>query len=356
MIFHSSQALHREAVTDSGNMLFFSGTAYLGLNTHSEVQEYLIAGIRKYGTHYGNSRTSNIRLTVFEEFEAYLAQYLGVEAVLCSSSGYLAGQTAVNTLFTQYPAARLFYAPFTHPAVQMRQANISNTSYEGWATEVIESVNQTDCAKPNIIITDSINILEARQHSFEWLTQLKPQSETVVLIDDSHGLGVIGAKGKGIRGFLPSNPNLEYVIVGSLGKAYSMPTGIICASQKRIRQLTESPYFRGASPPSPAYLWVFMQSEAIRSRQFERLQANVQYFKAKTADKSIFSSADNLPIFRIFCTDLYEYLLHQNILISHFAYPKSDGKLISRVVLNANHTSEDLNDLVEAVEQYKTRF
>ena len=348
MIFQSFEALHREANTDKGNMLFFSGTAYLGLNVNTDLQDYIIEGIRKYGTHYGNSRTSNIRLTVFEEFEAYIAQYLDIEAVLCVSSGYLAGQTAVNTLLTQYPTARLFYAPFTHPAMQMRQANISNKSYEAWTEEVIESINQADSAKPNIVMTDSVNILEAKQHSFDWLKQLKPSSETIVLIDDSHGLGVIG-KGKGINNFLPSNTHLEYIISASLGKAYSMPAGVICASQKRIQPMIESPFFRGASPPSPAYLWAFMQSEAIHSSQFDKLQSNIQYFKEKTIENTVFNQSDNLPIFRTLRTDLYEYLLGQNILISHFAYPKSDGALISRVVLNANHSLEDLDRLGDVI-------
>jgi 8-amino-7-oxononanoate synthase len=92
--------------------LFCSGTGYLGAAGSPAFAAWLAEGLARYGTNYSSSRGASVRLRVFAEAEAYLAQWAGTAGALTVSSGYLAGQMAVATLAG---AGRFEYAPRRAP-------------------------------------------------------------------------------------------------------------------------------------------------------------------------------------------------------------------------------------------------
>ena len=113
-------------ITQNGKtLLYFGGTAYLGLQTDETFLKIHIENVRKYGSNYAASRKSNVRFSVYEEGEAALADVTGSEACITLSSGYLAGQL-VSTYFDA-PAYKNFYAPGTHPALLRKNSNIFDT-------------------------------------------------------------------------------------------------------------------------------------------------------------------------------------------------------------------------------------
>jgi len=93
----------RELELDQKRYLYFGGTSYLGLQTHKKFQDMYISNIRKYGTNYGASRKSNVRISVYEATENYLSHFVGSEACCTLSSGYLAGQLVRQTMDTPIP-------------------------------------------------------------------------------------------------------------------------------------------------------------------------------------------------------------------------------------------------------------
>jgi 7-keto-8-aminopelargonate synthetase-like enzyme len=78
--------------TETEELLFFSGTSYLGMAVNPDFQALIKEGISIYGTNYGSSHTSNLRLEIFDQIENYLCTWTGAEASLTMSSGFLAGQ------------------------------------------------------------------------------------------------------------------------------------------------------------------------------------------------------------------------------------------------------------------------
>ena len=85
----------RTITIENKDYLYFGGTAYLGLPTHPEFQEVLFQSIKKWGTFYGSSRSSNIKLAIYNQFEDFFAQQIGAEASLTVSSGTLAGKLVI---------------------------------------------------------------------------------------------------------------------------------------------------------------------------------------------------------------------------------------------------------------------
>ena len=82
----------RTITKDGKELLYFGGTSYLGLQTDADFQSIFIENIKKYGTAYSASRKSNIKISIFDEVDQYLAEMVGSKACISMSSGYLAGQ------------------------------------------------------------------------------------------------------------------------------------------------------------------------------------------------------------------------------------------------------------------------
>ena len=105
----------RTIVVEGKEYLYFGGTSYLGMATHPEYQNLLCNSIRIWGTAYGSSRNSNIKLSIYQKAEALFAKNSGAEAALMVSSGTLAGRLVIDYLSKSNQ--QFFHYPKTHPAI-----------------------------------------------------------------------------------------------------------------------------------------------------------------------------------------------------------------------------------------------
>lgn len=352
MTITSEYVAGRTIRTAEGEKLFFSGTSYLGIPADPEMQDCVAQAMRRYGISYGTSRTSNFRLAIFEEFEQFIAQKTGYEAALSLSSGYLAGQLLIQHLLNQNPDLCVRYAPHTHPAVYFPPHPVPNDKdFETWKKEVIEEINADSGKKTWLLVTDAVDTLYGQVHDFAWLADIKKAEKVRVLIDDSHTFGVING-GLGISPALPAGLACQIVVMASLAKGSGIPAGCIFGTKKLVAELMENPFFRGSSPASPAHLYAYLQAQNLYERKNQRLMQNIQYFIEKVQALNLFTYTENYPVFYTKKQSLYEFLLQKNMVISHFSYPKSDGEKITRVILNGLHTSNDLDELIKALESF----
>lgn len=334
----------RSIQIDGQEWLHFSGTAYLGLADHPLYQEKLIEGIRRYGANFGGSRRSNLQLDVFAEAENYLAEWLGVEAVLTVSSGSLAGQLLIKYLEQKHICD---YAPSVHPAL-IGQGNRFRGSQKEWAAYILELE-----AHPNrILLSSTIDVLRARLYDFSWLPRLSPKNQTTLVLDDSHGLGVLGKGGRGTLAQLPELSQTNYVLLSSMGKALGVPGGLVGGRRELIEALWESPFFGGASPIIPAYLYAFLQCRTLLTEQRERLGRNIRFFTQVNPKPEAFQQIPDHPVFFVKDPQLADFLAQSQMLISSFHYPTAQDPKISRIVINAAHRTSDLEKLATLIEDY----
>lgn len=329
--------------------LYFSGTAYLGISRHSDFELALLEGFQRYGTNFGSSRRSNMQLAIFEEAENYLANWIGTESALTVSSGTLAGQL-INRLILlkQY---KLFIAPDTHPALLNNHKPFVGNR-EQWIQWLTEKANFEDTT-PNVLLTNALNPLWGKVHNWDWLKQLPKDKSFWLVLDDSHGFGIVGEQGNGTLQQLPKLSNLEYIVVGSLGKAPGIPAGIIAGSKFIIEELWKKPFFGGASPAIPAYLYAFLQTAELRQLQLHTLQRNINLFTGGDFPMDHFHYSPQYPVFRTTESNLNAYLKNHKILISAFPYPGPSGPIISRVIINALHREEDIIRLMDMLKHFK---
>lgn len=330
----------REIQVGSKSFLYFGGTSYLGLSTHPEFQNNLVKGIKKWGTSYGSSRNANIKLSIFHEAERIFAQKIGAEASLTFSSGTLAGTLVLECL--SKPEHTFYHYPKTHPAILHKNSLpvfIDGKLHPNLLTNTIETI---------VITADAFLGLEVTPTSFEFLHAIAPQKQIILVIDESHSLGLVGHDLKGVGNTISFTGLHQKIMVSSLGKALGLSGGIVAANQHFIDTLKQHPSFVSSSSISPAYLQAFLDSESIIKSQQQQLVLNLKFLFEGLHLKSSFKSHEKYPV--IYCHDeaIFNYLYRRGIIITNFKYP-TYSKAMNRIVITANHTQNDLQILKQAL-------
>ena len=333
----------RSIFFDEKELLHFSGTAYLGIPQNADFMQLLTEGLQKYGSNFGGSRLSSIRYDVFEEAENLLAKLSHAPAALTLSSGTLAGQLLANALSNE---GTFFATPDAHPAMLNPTFSIRKLDND-WQTKIIEIAKKEQA--PIVLFANALNSLQVQNYSFDWVNSLPKNIPFTLVVDDSHSLGICGENGGGIFSTINSLPQLELIVISSLGKAFGIPGGVILASKNRIQKLWESSLFGGASPALPAYLYAFVHAQAIYQENRSILFKNIAHFKANLPNVNDFQYIDKYPVFSINDDLLATKLLEQNIMISSFRYPSPSSPLLTRIVLSSLHEREDVEALIEGI-------
>jgi len=326
----------RTCLIDGKEFLFFSGYGYLGMNHVEEFIEAVKEGIDKYGVLFPSSRISNTRIGLYDDLENELSQLLRTEATVSFSSGFIAGQTIAQLL-----GIEIFVAPGTHPAIRIFTEDISNEEFHEWSGRITNTINEIE-EQEAVIALDSINIMSSAINDFSFLKDIDPEKKITVLVDDSHGIGILGNYGEGIVSILPQFDNVEYIISYSLSKGFGIQGGAVSCSKLRADKIRQQPGFTASTAIPPAFIYAFLQSWDLHSIQRKKLSENIAYLKSKASPS--FQNNYDLPVFT---TDrIQKDFYDKGIIISSFAYPYPESAHVNRVVVNALHTHDDLDQLI----------
>lgn len=317
----------RAVIENGKEYLFFSGYGYLGMQQVPEFVALVKEGIDRYGWMFPSSRISNTRLELFAECEELLSSITGAEDTVLTSSGFLAGRLAVSKW-----KKKIHNLKPSHPAIQVGEGSQHPSG---------------------IFAIDSVDTLHAAISDFSFATK-EPQQKTII-IDDSHGFGLIGNNGQGIASFLPYDAHNEYVLTYSLSKAPSISAGAVSCSKTIADELRTFPEYAACTAPSPALLYAFINGQHLYEQQRMLLQNNMQYFQQLIQGIDSITYHPLLPVFVLPHDIDLQILNEKNIILSSFAYPDPSGNKINRVVLNALHTRNDLDYLAESLRTIITR-
>ena len=179
MLTFSEDIISRSLWHEGKEYLFFSGTSYLGLSSNEEFHKILKDGIDKFGSNHPMSRISNVRFEIYHQFEKQFATDFLAED--CTSLKY-----------------NIFISPEAHPALWSGLSlSTNNISHNTWIEQIITKLNLNE-GRNNVIFCNSLNSLSGEVYDFDWIDKIKHKINITLVIDDSHGIGVIGTNGKGV--------------------------------------------------------------------------------------------------------------------------------------------------------------
>jgi len=325
---------------------YFGGTSYLGIATNTDFHKILFQNIKKWGTFYGSSRNSNIKLAVYNTFEAVFAKQLGAEASLAVSSGTLAGRLVIDYLSKSITS--FYHYPKTHPSV------LAPNSLPLFDNDTLHSSLLNNTTEEIVITVDAVLALEITPTSFAFLTEISASKKITLVIDESHSLGIVGKHGEGIFNTISTKNLHQKIAVSSLGKALGLSGGIIAGNAQFIDLIKEESIFISASGANPAYLETYLQTQSIYTKQRGKLQHNLAFLYPKIRINKQLRFSQNYPVIYSNEPEIYTTLLAQHIVVTNFNYPTYKDTM-HRIVITANHTENDLKALSLALSK-KEKF
>lgn len=327
---------------DQEQYLYFGGTAYLGLSTNKAFQELVIKNIQKWGTTYGSSRNANVKLTAYDDGEAFIAQHIKAASAVTVSSGMLAGKIVIDELNKETNC--YFHFPNTHPAIKV---------HDSLPVFIDAKINPRllDSTKEQItVLTDGVPSYQTKAIDLSILKEIPKHKEITLVIDESHSLGILGKNGSGIYSEIQL-PIKRKILVSSLGKAFGLTGGVIASDEAFINQIKKLDTFISAAGMNPAFVQTLAEASEIYLSQHQKLIENLNYIDSKLIKNENIKFDKTYPLIYIEIDRITEILKANKIIIANFRY-QENSKDINRIVVTANHLREDLDKIINLLNHY----
>ena len=323
----------RKILVDGVEYLYFGGTNYLGITTNPEFQTILFESIKKWGTAYGSSRNSNVKLSIYETAEKLLAKNINSEAALTVSSGMLAGKLVVEYLSKTTDA--MFHFPDAHPALMNPPSLPILVNGELNAKLFDKSISKI------AVLTDAVPSQCVEPIDLSILLRIPKKIQIELVIDESNSFGILENNWQNTL----KKENINSIKVASLGKAIGISGGVIAGNESFISQIRNQSSFIGAAGMNPAFLETYVNAQEIYHLQKQKLQHNLNYIDRNFTERGKFTYHSSYPIIYFDDESVSKKLFDSKIITTSFKYTNASGKL-NRIVITSNHSIEDLDHLI----------
>lgn len=345
--------------------LAFGGCNYLGLANHPEVLRAATEGLRNYGLSTSASRETTGNAVAHEVLEKELAAFMGQEASILTAEGYTANFAACQGLSDSIGIALLdsnSHRSIRNAAVsagmQVFEYEHLNPDSVAWLVEQHQDAGLA-------IMTDSVFAADGAIAPLVDLLRLLPPKRSALLVDDCHGLCVLGENGRGaVNHFEIDDPRV--VITTTLAKGLGCYGGAVLGRRNFIAHVREvAAVYRSSTPIPPALADAVQAAIQVVCRESSRvptLRRNIELMREELSQLGIGMPPAGVPIFTFAFTSeslmqrVHERLHELGILAPLISYPGGPAERYFRVVVNASHTPEEIARLGRALGEARLAF
>lgn len=347
-------------VSSGAEVINFCANNYLGLSSHPKVLEAAKKAIDDYG--YGMSSVRFICGTqnIHKELEAKISEFLGTEDTILYAAAFDANGGVFEPLFGAEDA--IISDELNHASIidGVRLCKAQRFRYKNADMEDLEKqlIAAAGC-RHRIIVTDGAFSMDGSVAPLDQICDLADKYEALVMIDDSHCTGFIGATGRGTHEHFGVMDRVD-IITGTLGKALGGASGGFTSGKKEIvdmlRQRSRPYLFSNTLAPaiagaSVAVLDMLSGTTALR----DKLESNTKYFREKMTAAGFDIKPGFHPIVPVMLYDakiaqtFAARMLEEGIYVIGFFYPVvPQGKARIRVQLSAGHEHHHLDHAIAA--------
>lgn len=343
---------------DGEPYLSFQGCDYLGLAHHPDVRA-AAEGALDQGLSVGASRETTGARPVHERLEEALAEWIGTEAALLTTSGTLANLAALEGLTEDGEERRAILDADSHPSLWLAARSVNAGTIDFGAGDLNRAHALMDRSRDlrELVLTDGVFPLTGRIAAAADLARLLPEHGHLV-IDDSHALGVLAGRGGGsLRHWDLTDSRV--VVTASLAKAVGVSGGVVAGSASVIARIrASSDAHRGSTPPAAPLAAAALQAVDVAStdgRRRERMRANSIALHRMGERLGLTEVEYPLPVLAIPVADeadgkrLHQVLLDAGIYVPHVHYPGAPEAGLLRAAVHAEHGAADLRRLEHAL-------
>lgn len=342
---------------DGRDYLNFSANDYLGLADHSAIKAAFKAGIDCYGTGSGASPLVTGYSRAHQQLEETLAEWLGVEAVLLFNCGFSANQAVLKALLGK--AHRLWQDKLNHASLQEMGSQLPCKMTRFGHNDMAALARQLE---PNrgLIVSEGVFSMDGDQAPWAELARLAAQSGNWLMIDDAHGLGVLGSQGRGTLAAQGVPPASVHIQMGTFGKALGVAGAFVGGSRELVDYLVNFArhYVYSTHMPAAQACAVSKSIELVRAADESRahLAQLIARFRQGAAALGWQLGASNTPIQPLLVGEstvalqLAERLRALGLWVTAIRPPTVPvGTARLRITLSAAHREQDIDRLLEAL-------
>ncbi|MBS9428370.1 glycine C-acetyltransferase [Photorhabdus akhurstii] len=350
------------AVADGSHVINFCANNYLGLANHPELIAAAKAGMDSHGFGMASVRFICGTQDTHKELEKKLAEFLGMEDAILYSSCFDANGGLFETLFG--PEDAIISDALNHASIidgvrlcKAKRYRYANNDMQELRAQLKQA--KADNARHIVIATDGVFSMDGVIADLKSICDLADEFDALVMVDDSHAVGFVGAHGRGTHEYCDVMDRID-IITGTLGKALGGASGGYTAARKEVvewlRQRSRPYLFSNSLAPaivaaSIKVLDMLKEGDALR----DRLWKNANLFREKmTAAGFTLAGADHaiIPVMLGDAKLAQEFaaeLLKEGIYVTGFFYPvvpKNQARI--RTQMSAAHTEEQIERAVAA--------
>lgn len=356
-----------EPIINGKKVLSFCSNDYLGLANHPDVISAFKKAADQYGVGSGSAHLVSGHSVEHHALEEELAAFMGCERTLLFSTGYMANLGIVSALCDRHSEiyedklnhASLLDAALLSRAKRFRFPHLDMNTLE---QRLIDSNSGHSKNITKFIISDGVFSMDGDLAALKKIVSLSEKNNATLMIDDAHGIGVLGKKGRGIVEHFSLDNKQIPILVGTLGKAFGTAGAFVAGSEELIETLIQksrSYIFTTAMPAAVAAATrKSLQLLEKENWRREKLQSLIGQFRKGASELGLELIDSMTPIQPIIIGSsekalaLSERLLKKNILISAIRPPTvAEGTARLRVTFSAMHTEKHVDKLLTVLDE-----
>ncbi|MBN4082282.1 8-amino-7-oxononanoate synthase [Mariprofundus ferrooxydans] len=351
----SQQGIHITLADQS--LVNFASNDYLGLRNHPHIKEATIAAIQKDGIGSGASRLMSGDHPQLHQLENELAAWKGYESCLIVGSGMLANLGLIQTLADR--CTHTFSDKLNHASlvdgVRLSGAKAYRFAHRDYTKLV--ALLEKNTAEQRIIISDGVFSMDGDYADVLQLLSLAEKHDTLLLLDDAHGIGCMGESYRGLTSPIAGHERL--IEVGTFGKAFGGYGAFILGTdelieglKQRLRTMIYSTALPAAMPASMLAALKLIKTGALQ----EKLQNNLLLFRKQTTGLNLLPSTTAIQALMM-GEDNKALAASQKLRDAGFFVPAirpptvPEGTSRLRITLSAAHSPEQVGLLTAALKE-----
>lgn len=347
-----------EVVYKGKRMLMFGSNSYLGLTNHPRIKEAAIKAIEKYGTGCAGSRFLNGTIDLHIELEKKLAKYVNMEEALVFSTGFLTNQGVISSITGRHDY--LIIDDSDHASI-IEGTRLSFSKVLKYKHNNMESLECVLKGLPNdrikLIVTDGVFSMEGDIAPLPEIVSLAEKYGASVMVDDAHGLGVLGKFGSGTVNHFGLDGKVE-LIMGTFSKSLATVGGFIAGSKEVINYLKHNArsliFSASLTPASVASVIEAINVIYDEPQRIEKLWENTNYAKKVFSEAGFDTGNSQTPIIPLYIRNDHltfkftQELADNGVFVNPVISPavKPEDSLI-RFSLMATHEKHHIDEALE---------
>ncbi len=347
---------------DGKKMLMLGSNSYMGLTNDPRVKEAAQEALLKYGTGCAGSRFLNGTLDIHIELEREIAEFMGTESALAFTTGFQANLGVISALVGKDDL--VFIDRGDHASIvdgcRLGFGRILKFRHDDM--EQLERLLKANAATPGkLIVVDGVYSMEGDIADLPKIVELARRYEAGIIVDDAHGVGVLGPHGNGTAAHFGMTDEVD-LVVGTFSKSLASIGGFVVGRTEIIDYLKHHAraliFSASIAPPCVAAARKAMEIIRAEPERIEALWRNTRFMQNGLTSLGFDVGESQTPIIPVLIGDMIQCFkfwraLHDGGIFVNPVVPPATApnQTLIRVSVMATHTEDQLAGALEAMEK-----